>query len=193
MKKIILKLIVLVSCSSVSWADTMPEKIVVMGQELTLKEQKGDVKRGFIAEYIPQAATWDNWRLLFAIRFMPGTNIDPASLAQAFIEDVAKKKREGDPVANGQVLSNPKKGLFAVDFIISSLGTSSKEVFFEHNVFVFFKVPKGIISYQIARRSYAKVDSKQAIAKFILEIPTLVDPMITELSTQPVKPPFKVD
>lgn len=164
-----------------------------MGQELTLKDQHGNEQQGFIAEYIPQSQTWDNWKLLFAIRFVPTKDIDPHSVAKGVMENIANKKNEGDPFANGQILINDKKNLIAVDFLVSSLGTSSKEFFLEHNVFVYFKVPKGIVSYQIARRIYNKEASKDAIKSFILEIPTVAVQMVTELSTPPVKPPFKID
>lgn len=193
MKKIILGFLATICFISTSWADPLPEKIVMMGQELTLKDQKGNEQQGFIAEYIPQGETWDNWRLLFAIRFYPGKDIDVPSVVQGVMENIAQKRKEGDPVANGRILTNPQNTPFAVDFLISSLGTNLKEVFFEHNVFVYFKVPKGIVSYQLARRVYKNVDSEKAIENFILEIPKVGTQMVTEMATQPVKPPFKLD
>ena len=190
MKKFVFAFVFALCLCSVSWAAPLPEKIVLMNQELTLKDQQGNAQQGFIAEYIPQGETWDNWRLLFAVRFIPGTDIDLTVTTQEVLDNVLKKKTEGDVVANGRILSNPQNGLVAVDFLISNLGTPSKELFLEHNVFVYSKVPKGIVSYQLARRVYEKVDSQDAIEKFIIDIPTLVGPMITELSKPPVKLPF---
>ena len=181
------------SFSNVSWADRMPEKIVVMGQDLRLKYQEGDAQKGFIAEYIPQTETWDNWKLLFAVRFFPSKNVDLASIGQEVMANIAKKRKEGDPIANGRAFRNVKESSIAVDFLISSLGTPVEELFYEHNVFIYSNTPKGIVSYQIARRVYDKVDSDDVINKFITDIPSLVPQMMMELCSPPTKPPFNIE
>lgn len=193
MKQIVFGLIIAFSFSNNSWADGMPEKIVVMGQDLRLKFQEGDAKKGFIAEYIPQNETWDNWRLLYAVRFTPNKNIDLISIGQEVMKNIAKKKKEGDPIANGRIFRNIKESSIGVDFLISSLGTPEKELFYEHNVFIYSNTPKGIVSYQIARRVYDKVDSPNATKKFIIDIPSSVNQMITELSSPPAKPNFNIE
>ena len=193
MNKIISGLIFALTFVNGSWAGDMPEKIVVMGQDLYLKYQEGNAKKGFIAEYIPQTETLDNWKLMFAVRFTPDKNGDLTSIGQDFMDEIAKKKKEGDVLANGRVIRNAEKSFLAVDFLVSSLGTPVKELFFEHNVFVYFKVPKGIVSYQIARRAYKKVDSDDVMMKFVTDIPIFSNQMLTELSSPPTKPPFNVE
>ncbi len=193
MKQIVLGLIFAFSFGNVSWAVGMPEKIVVMGQDLKLKFREGDAQKGFIAEYIPQTETLDNWRLLFAVRFIPNANGDLKSIGEGIMRNIAIKKNEGDQIANGITLWYDKDSALAVDFIISNLGVSSEELLFEHNVFMYSKVPKGIVSYQIARRVYQKDDSPAGIKKFITDIPSLRNQILKELSSPPTKPPFNIE
>ncbi len=185
--------IFILGLTTVSWAHEMPEKVVVMGQELTLKHYEGDEQKGFIAEYIPTTNSWDDWELLFAVRFSPEKNANLLSIAQGIMDNLAKKKKEGDIVANGRVFKNAEDSSIAVDFVISSFQTPVEQPFFEHNVFVYSKAPKGIVSYQIARRVYSKNAPKDTIIKFFTDIPDLVGNMVTELSSPPAKPPFDIE
>lgn len=193
MKKIALAFFFAFSLINIGWASAMPEKIVVMGQELHLKHQEGNAREGFIAEYIRSADTWDDWELLFAVRFIPNKNLDLTSLTKEVMAHLAKKKKEGDLFANGRVFNKIKDSSIAVDFLLSNLDKPREELFFEHNVFVYSKVPQGVVSYQIARRVYEKAGSWNAVEKFITDIPLLIGQMIAEASSPPAQPPFNIE
>lgn len=190
LKQLILGVMLVFGLVNISWADLgLPEKVVVMGQELHLKEQKGDVQQGFIAEYISLESTWDDWKTLFSIRFTPGKDLSAETSARATLNNVLKRRQAGDVVANGIVFKN-KNGAFMADFLLSG----DRKEFFEHNVWSFSKESKGIIAYQIARRVYHRKDSKELITSFIKKIPVVRGHILNELDTltAAVKLPFSI-
>lgn len=155
---------------------TIPKDLTVMGNKLVLKENQGDSK-AFIAEYIPASETFDNWTFMFATRFMKGEDLSAETTARATVENIAAVKKAGDPVANSVLLKAPDGKSYAVDFLVSAnnLGV------LEHNVWRYYKVAKGIVSLQIARRFYAKGADQSGSQNFIKGIPEERNKMLEEI------------
>ncbi len=159
----------------------LPNKITILGQELSLKEQKDNGSQGFIAEYIPSDKTWDNWNLMFAVRFVPGENLDPETSARGTAANILEK-RSIDPIANAAVLTSEKGKGALVDFVVSSGGkTNTLPNIIEHNIWRFFKSKKGLVSYQIARRVYSSQSSGKEMRAFLKDIAKLRSLLVQEL------------
>lgn len=148
----------------------LPSNIKVISTNLTLKESKGD-RRAFIAEYIPKNETFDNWTTMFAVRFVDGKEQDPKAAAQNTARNINLRKEKGDMLANSMVMESPDKKSVVVDFLISD-----KDLI-EHNVWRFFKSDGGLVSYQIARRTYGKDKSTE----FITSIKTRRTEILNEI------------
>ena len=160
-----------------------PDKLIILGKEVCLKEKQSDPSKGFLAEYIPSGNTWDNWNLMFAVRFMLGENLDPFASAKSTESNILERKKNGDPVANAQVFISKDGKSAVVDFLISS------ENIYEHNVWRFFKSKKGVVSYQIARRMYTSNNSVEEIKTFIKDIAKLREQLFNELNKQELPMP----
>jgi len=162
----------------------LPKQVTVLGQVVTLKEESDHGEQGFIAEYIPANETWDNWTKMFAVRFIPGVDLDPIASAKQTADNINALK-ETDPVANVNVFVHEAKREAITDFLISNAAPK----FLEHNVFRFLKVPKGIISYQIARRIYLNDETKDKDKLFIQDIEILRNQIIEEISSSSLAVP----
>src|SRR5207253_4903051 len=82
------------------WSSDVCSSDLFEGRVLELREQKGDAQRGFIAEYIPRGATWDDWELMFAIRFTPGREQN-AERAAAQMAARSEERRVGKECRTG--------------------------------------------------------------------------------------------
>jgi len=96
---------------------------------------------------------------MFAIRFQEGENLDPNATAQKTHLNIQNRKKSGDLLANSMVLTSADKKSVVVDFLVSD-----KDML-EHNIWRYFKLNGGLVSYQIARRSYKKEESQVFIKK----------------------------
>jgi hypothetical protein len=129
--------------------ESLPKSLTVLSKTLALKDTKGGAAgKPFIAEYIPDNETFDNWTLMFATRFMPGADLDPEVSATATARRIIARRDSGDTVANAAVFKAKDGKSVVVDFLISQGNV------FEHNLFRYFKTPRGLVSLQIARRVY---------------------------------------
>ena len=160
-------------------ARTFPEKIVILDTELSLKEKKDIGSGGFIAEYIPEGKTWENYDILFAIRFYPGNDGDPLLSANATAKNLFRRKAV-DPLANGSVYKSKDGKSFLVDFIISDGKDPLKLL--EHNVFRFLGGTKGVLSYQIVRRAYSSEKTNEEMNNFIKGIALLREKIFQDIS-----------
>lgn len=194
MKRLLMTLIFTLGCSNMACAGSMPQEIVVMGKDLKLGYVEGDKQNGFIAKYIPKKETLDNWTLLYAVGFtqLENVDIDINYLADRIMGAIVKRKQEGDKLANGRVLNCDKKSSLLVDFLLSSVENPKKELMFEHNVFRYQTISKGIVSYQIARRFYVNDLSQDDMVKFVTDIPGFVPQMVKEVSNPKADLPFSV-
>jgi hypothetical protein len=163
----------------------LPKQIIVLGETLTLKEEADHGAKGFLAEYIPATETWDNWTKMLAVRFIPGSELDPRASAKQTADNITALK-ETDPMANVNVYWNEEKKEAIVDFLISS----QVPKFLEHNMFRFLKVPKGIVSYQIARRAYLTNQKKDEDKLFIQDVVILRDQIMGEINSPKLTIPY---
>lgn len=160
--------------------------VKILGKLLTLKDsQGGGPGQPFIAEFIPAGETWDNWTMMYAVRFVPGDKPDPKRSAFATAQNVLQKKKEGDPVANAAIFEQSDGKSVAVDFLLSA----PKPEMFEHNVFRYFAAPNGLVSLQIARRIYAGNSTEAQMQDFIKDIPKVRTQIFKELA-RPDLPTF---
>lgn len=142
-----------------------PKSVTILGTKLPLKDSRGGgAGQQFIAEYIPKGETFDNWTMMFASRFVPGTQLDPAASAEATAHRISARKEKGDPMANAAVFKAPDGKSIVVDFLMSEGNV------IEHNVFRYFQTPKGLVSLQIARRIYETKTNNQEVKDFITSI-----------------------
>ncbi len=153
---------------------TLPKTLSVMKQTLTLKENKGG-HNGFIAEYIPANENFDNWTIMFAVRFLAGNQLDPKTSAESTAKNVKARRAKGDPLANAMVLKAADGKSYVIDFLVSEAGM------YEHNVWRFFRAANGLVSYQIARRIYSNNSTPDAQKTFISAIATLRQSILDEL------------
>lgn len=153
----------------------LPKTITVLGKTLSIKENKSD-SIGFIAEYIAENETFNNWTTMFAIRFVPGKELDPMSSAVETSNKVKERKAKGDHIANSIVLQSNDKKSIAVDFFISDHNI------YEHNIWRYLKTDKGLVSYQIARRLYS-INSDE-IKKFISTVPDAREKILEEITNE---------
>ena len=156
-----------------------PATVTIMGQQLVLKNQQGDTRQGpLLLEYIPPDETFEDWDLMFAVRFVRGEHMDPEASAQATAANVLER-RKTDPIAHATVLKNDGDHHSAlVDFLVSS-GTSADML--EHNLWRFFKANGGMVTYQIARRAYASRRTPAEMEQFIKGIRALRPQLLNEL------------
>ena len=145
--------------------NSLPKNITVLGKKLNLKQNSGDDQK-FLAEYIPENETFENWTLMFAIRHIAGDHFDPKATAVQAANNIAQRKAEGDLYANSMILAAPDGKSVAIDFLVSD-----KDLL-EHNVWRYFIGSKGLSSYQIARRSYGISDNAGKTQEFISDIKT---------------------
>ncbi len=159
----------------------LPAQITVRGETLTLKEATDRQQQGFIAEYIHDHKTWDNWTLLFAVRLVPRKDLDPVLSAKATANGIIAQK-EVDPVANAAVFE--KDGSAVVDFLVSGQDFG----LLEHNMWRYSQTDDGLLIYQIARRLYVNEKTQDRTEGFIKEIAVIRNDIIKELeaSTLPV-------
>lgn len=155
---------------------SMPKTVKVLGETLTIKNNALTEKDEFIAEYIPAGQTWDDWTTMYAVRLIPDTSLDAEASATATAERI-KARKATDPVANAAVLKQDDGKSCAVDFLISA------GPIIEHNVFLYFKQPKGLVSLQVARRLYAKKGENEQLKPFIMGIPQLRPQILKELTS----------
>jgi hypothetical protein len=80
---------------------------------------------------------------MFAIRFQEGENLDPNATAQKTHLNIQNRKKSGDLLANSMVLTSADKKSVVVDFLVSD-----KDML-EHNIWRYFKLNGGLVSYQI--------------------------------------------
>ncbi len=149
------------------------------------KEEADHKTKGFLAEYIPANETWDNWTKMLAVRFVPGVDLDRRASAKQTADNITALK-ETDPIANVNVFWNEEKKEAIVDFLISS----QVPQFLEHNMFRFLKVPKGIVSFQIARRVYLNNQKKDEDKLFIQDVVILRDQMMGEINSPQLTIPY---
>lgn len=155
-------------------AQSLPRSVTVLGKTLTLKDSQGGAPGGkFIAEYIPGDESFDNWTLMFASRFEPGAGLDPMASAAAAANRISARKQSGDLLANSAVFKSADGKSVVIDFLSSEGGI------IEHNVFRYFRTPKGLVSFQIARRIYKAEQSD--IQAFIKSIKTKRNQIVSEL------------
>jgi hypothetical protein len=155
-------------------AQSLPASVTVLGKTLMLKDsQGGGTGSKFIAEYIPGGESFDNWTLMFASRFEPGAGLDPMASAAAAANRISLRKQSGDLLANSAVFKSPDGKSVVIDFLSSEGGI------IEHNVFRYFRTPKGLASFQIARRIYKAEQSD--IQAFIRSIKTKRNEIVSEL------------
>jgi hypothetical protein len=162
--------------ASAEQAVPLPKDVKILGTTLSLKESKGDEKRGFIAEYIPEGETFDDWTLMFAVRYQAGPEMDPKAAAAAAAKNVDNRKGNGDLVANSMVLAGPDGKSFAIDFMIS------EKNIYEHNVWRYYNTGKGLVSLQIARRAYLKGATDSSGTDLIRSVPEMRKKMLSELT-----------
>lgn len=155
---------------------SIPKELTVMGNKLALKENQGDSK-AFIAEYIPASETFDNWTFMFATRFMKGEDLSAEQTAQAAVSNVKAARAAGDIMANALLLKAPDGKSYAVDFTVSA----GNVAIVEHNVWRYYKVAKGIVSFQIARRIYTASAGQAGSESFIKGIPDERIKMLSEI------------
>jgi hypothetical protein len=156
-------------------AQSLPGSLTVLGKTLVLKDSHDGGPGGkFIAEYIPGDQTFDNWTLMFASRFIPGAGLDPMASALATANRISARKQSGDLLANSAVFKSQDGKSVVVDFL------SSEGNIIEHSVFRYFRTPKGLVSFQIARRIYANKAEQSDIQAFIKSIKTKRDQFVSE-------------
>jgi hypothetical protein len=155
-------------------AQSVPKSVTVLGKTLTLKDSQGGGTGGkFIAEYIPGDESFDNWTLMFASRFEPGAGLDPMATAAAAANRISARKQSGDLLANSAIFKSADGKSVVIDFLSSEGGL------IEHNVFRYFRTPKGLVSFQIARRIYKAEQSD--VQAFIRSIKTKRNQIVSEL------------
>lgn len=165
-----------ISAPAVTTENTKAVKI--LGTVLTLKESQGGAPgQQFLAEYIPANETWDNWSIMYAVRWLP-SQLSPKQAAVATAQKIKELKLAGDPVANSAVFEADDGKSVAVDFLVSS----KKPEMFEHNVFRYFRTANGLASVQIARRVYESKSSETQMQDFIRGIPKVRDQIFEELA-----------
>lgn len=157
---------------------SMPATMKIMDHTLTLKENKLTPSGSYLAEYIPTDETFDNWTWLYGCRLVPDTSLEPQSSAIATARNVMERKANGDQVANAAVFKDNDDKRVAVDFLVSS--DTPKTL--EHNIFVYYKTPKGLVSLQLARRLYPVPGSNDKVKTFIMSIPELRGKILKELA-----------
>lgn len=163
--------------------NTLPKSLTIIGRSLTIKENKGD-SIGFIAEYIAQNETFDNWTTMFALRFVPGKELNPHASAIVTANKIKERKAKGDVIANSMVLESNDKKSVAVDFLISDGNI------YEHNIWRYIKTENGLVSYQIARRIYSS--NSDDIKKFITSVPQAREKILNEITRKDLPmPSFK--
>jgi hypothetical protein len=156
-------------------AQSLPTSVTVLGKTLVLKDsQGGGPGDKFLAEYIPSDETFDNWTLMFASRFVPGAGLDPMASAVATANRISARKQSGDLLANSAVFKSADGKSVVVDFL------SSEGDIIEHNVFRYFRTPKGLVSFQIARRIYSNKAEQSDIQAFIRGIKTKRNQIVSE-------------
>lgn len=157
---------------------SMPATMKIMDHTLTLKENKLTPSGAYLAEYIPETETFDNWTWLYGCRLIPDTSLEPKASAIATARNVMERKAAGDKVANAMVFKDNDDKRVAVDFLVSSDNLNT----LEHNIFVYYKAPKGLVSLQLARRLYSGANSDERVKNFIVAIPELRGKILKELS-----------
>ena len=153
----------------------LSKSVTVLGKSLSLKDSQGVPGQRFIAEYIPSGETFDNWTLMFATRFVTGTQVDPTASAKAIFNRILVRKQTGDLLANAAVFKPPDGKSVVVDFLLSE----GKIV--EHDVWRYFKTGKGMVSLQIARRVYRNQSNEQEVRDFIKSIQTQRNIILQEI------------
>ncbi|HEX5036078.1 MAG TPA: hypothetical protein VFX30_02865 [bacterium] len=154
-------------------AETAGKSIVVLGAPLVLKNEKSTAGQ-YLAEYIPENETFDNFTKMFAVwGRLDGS--DAQAQMKAKIQFVASRKGT-DPLANYGAFQSDDKKTFGLDFLISEGGVM------EHNVWSFQNVKGGVLAYQYVRRRY-EGKSAQSGENFIKEIPSIRDQALTFFKT----------
>jgi len=159
-----LRLIIIAMCCQLfmpteSYSQSIPtsssEKITILDQDLQLKDKQSGRDGSFISEYIPSNSTWDDWRLMFAVQFIPGEKLSPVLLAQQKVIEV--KSIKSSQLNNGEAWMNKNNNSAIADFIIQSqdFNFDAHTGCIEHNFWCFVKYQNGVLAYQIARRVYA--------------------------------------
>jgi hypothetical protein len=162
--------------TQVQAAQSLPGSLTVLGKTLVLKDRHGGNAGGdFIAEYIPGDETFDNWTLMFASRFVPGAGLDPLASAVAAANRISARKQSGDLIANSAVFKSQDGKSVVIDFL------TSEGSIIEHNVFRYFRTPKGLVSFQIARRFYTDKADQSDVQAFIMGIKTKRNQIVSEL------------
>jgi hypothetical protein len=151
-------------------AINLAKTVKVLGQTLTLKDTKGtSATAAFIAEYIPDSETFDNWTFMFASRLIPDPNLSAIASAAATARKIQAKKEAGDIFANAMVMENEKDKSAVVDFMISAGpdAKAGKVDVIEHNLFRYVQTPEGLLSFQLARRVYPAEAGAKSVEEFI--------------------------
>jgi hypothetical protein len=158
-----------------------PSKSVsVLGTALILKDEKRTADQ-YLAEYIPEAESFDNFTKMFAVwGRLDGS--DAQAQVKAKIQFVTARKAS-DPMANYNAFQSEDKKAYGLDFLIS------EGAVMEHNVWSFQNVKGGVLAYQYARRHYDG-KSSQSAADFIREIPSVRNQVLGAFkSTSLPRPP----
>ena len=94
--------------------------------------------------------------------------------AVATANRISARKQSGDPLANSAVFRSQDGKSVVINFLTSEGGV------IEHNVFRYFRTPKGLVSFQIARRIYADKAEQGDIQAFIRGIKTKRNQIVNE-------------
>jgi len=160
----------------------MPGKWTVSGQELTLKEQKSTADGGFIAEYIPEQNSWDDWETLFAVRFLPGINLDARAITQQK-ELYIFSLKGSQPLSRVARWDDPDGRSTLIDFTECSqnFDADARMGFMEWNLWRYVKFENGIVAYQMARRVYPGKGAGEDVGAFTKGVEAGRDALVAEI------------
>ena len=153
----------------------LPKQVTVLNHPLVLKENAGDGKGAYIAEYIPAEESFEHWTFMFASHFSVGTQYDPKAAAIKMASDIKAKRQSGDALANAAVFEADDGKSVVVDFLAADTD------FLEHDVWRYFRTETGLASFQIARRVYREPGKEDTETQFIKDIRSLRNQIFKEI------------
>ena len=146
----------------------MPAELQIMGRQMLIVHEQGDISSSFLVEYIPEVENLTNWTMMFAIRYYSDDNISSNALMSNIINNLQVRKKSGDPLANGAPYRSEEYNIIAYDSLMSD-GIKKEITLIEHNTQWFKDAQIGVIHYQIATRHYITPGNEQAAKTFIAE------------------------
>ena len=145
--------------------EPLPDRVKLLGHSFVLYNQLRHAGQP-VWEYLPQGATADHWRELFAIRPLAPTLSLQEAVTQK-IAEIKQRRASGDQSARHDLYRSDQEDGYYLEYTISS---QTQGGVLEYTLMRYEQVGARLLSYQYARRLYAHNPNKSDIKAFLADL-----------------------